>query len=530
MPFDNNGQFIRIHNWTEDKSNNIPITASRMDAEDDGFATGLSQTFLRDGSVALTGDLKAGNNKLTGLKNGTENTDAATVGQLNTVQGNAVLLTGDQTVAGVKTFTSSPVVPTPSADDSSTKVATTKWVNTTGNNVVHKTDTETITGLKTFATPYGPNLKIVGDIDTTITELDRLQERDNEIILDKYGNNALSIYETQDEDGKYGIGIQAGFIHTNNSKNYYDNSIFINSEGNTYAPTPTDTSSELSNEIATVGWVNTTGNNVVHKTDNEIINGTKTFAGDGWITYIKNTEVTYNTAPATDVITGVMFTDKNNTQMGVVECFRHTDNSTVMHFNVYGANGAWASHDLQLKVAADGTAAAHAPNPPSASNDTNIATTKWVKDQGYIANSSGKITIYSQDGTKFNGFQIAENDNYAFKVLNPNQGANGWWSVTAMTSQSLAKNGYICFNHGLIINWGQYDYADGTDYNVTFSKAFTSTNYQMTFGHELNESTPCDYYGPQIRKGTKTTTGCTVYNRNNANARTSWVTWIAIGY
>jgi len=41
-----------------------------------------------------------------------------------------VKLTGDQTVAGVKTFSSAPVVSaTIAADDDSTKVATTSWVN-----------------------------------------------------------------------------------------------------------------------------------------------------------------------------------------------------------------------------------------------------------------------------------------------------------------------------------------------------------------------------------------------------------------
>jgi len=38
-------------------------------------------------------------------------------------------LTGNQTVGGIKTFTSSPIVPTPTAQDNSTKVATTAYVD-----------------------------------------------------------------------------------------------------------------------------------------------------------------------------------------------------------------------------------------------------------------------------------------------------------------------------------------------------------------------------------------------------------------
>ena len=44
------------------------------------------------------------------------------------VDDNAVHKTGDETIAGVKTFTSSPIVPTPVVGDNSTKVATTEFV------------------------------------------------------------------------------------------------------------------------------------------------------------------------------------------------------------------------------------------------------------------------------------------------------------------------------------------------------------------------------------------------------------------
>jgi hypothetical protein len=43
-------------------------------------------------------------------------------------KGSVVMLNGDQSVSGVKTFTSSPIVPTPVSSDNSTKVATTEFV------------------------------------------------------------------------------------------------------------------------------------------------------------------------------------------------------------------------------------------------------------------------------------------------------------------------------------------------------------------------------------------------------------------
>lgn len=50
-----------------------------------------------------------------------------TVEALTTVLNGYVKNTGDETIAGVKTFSSSPIVPTPSDTDNSTKVSTTAW-------------------------------------------------------------------------------------------------------------------------------------------------------------------------------------------------------------------------------------------------------------------------------------------------------------------------------------------------------------------------------------------------------------------
>lgn len=49
MAFDGNGTFNRVHNWVSDKTNGINITASEMDAEDNGFAAGLTLAVTRDG-------------------------------------------------------------------------------------------------------------------------------------------------------------------------------------------------------------------------------------------------------------------------------------------------------------------------------------------------------------------------------------------------------------------------------------------------------------------------------------------------
>jgi microcystin-dependent protein len=52
--FNGSGTFVRTFNWVTDKSNSVKVTASRMDTEDDGFATGLSNTITKDGQQTTT--------------------------------------------------------------------------------------------------------------------------------------------------------------------------------------------------------------------------------------------------------------------------------------------------------------------------------------------------------------------------------------------------------------------------------------------------------------------------------------------
>lgn len=136
MPYDSQGNFYRVHNWEQDRLDDVEIVSDRHDEEDDNFAEGLSQCFLRDGRVALAGNMNVGNNRIQNMANGSATKDAVNKGQMDTAlsakaNDNAVVkLSGNQTVAGTKTFSSSPVVPTPAVSDNSTRAATTAYINT----------------------------------------------------------------------------------------------------------------------------------------------------------------------------------------------------------------------------------------------------------------------------------------------------------------------------------------------------------------------------------------------------------------
>lgn len=84
MPYDSNGNFTRVHNWEEDRQNDIDIVSDRHDEEDDNFADGLSDCFLRDGRATMTGDLKMGSYQIKNLAAGSALTDGVNKQQLET--------------------------------------------------------------------------------------------------------------------------------------------------------------------------------------------------------------------------------------------------------------------------------------------------------------------------------------------------------------------------------------------------------------------------------------------------------------
>lgn len=104
MAFNGSGTFNRIYNWTTDAGNGINIEASRMDGEDNGFATGLSNCITKDGQTTITANIPFNSKKITGLANGSARTDSIALGQ---VQDNSYGTLG--TLGGsADTYTASP--------------------------------------------------------------------------------------------------------------------------------------------------------------------------------------------------------------------------------------------------------------------------------------------------------------------------------------------------------------------------------------------------------------------------------------
>ena len=420
--------------------------------------------------------------------------------------------------------------------------------------VVHKTGTETINGTKTFTnTMITDNILPKGDITlgtSTNTWGKQLQFRDTT------GKRIARIQPMAIDTTNNRVG-----MWVNNADNSVEEVIAIDSNGITHAPTPIGTTSTGSREIATVGWVNSAGNNVVHKTGDETITGVKIFSGNNRITALQNSTVTYNTAPSSDTFTDISFRDKNGYEMGVLEHVRYPNNDTAIRLVAKGADGEWST-SLSVGRRANGTVYTSAQTPSAGDNSTNIATTAWVKNQGYMSsgnifpnntwvpvgddayigdhNNSGSVCIkgnngdtaiylYRRDETASNGFCLVENDANGLKIINPTQGAQAWGAVTAMIAESYGSNGYIKFNHGLIIQW-LYFAVSNHYVTVTFPTSFSNTNYAIVQTPISNNGTFPGGAWTGIRDKTMTNVKLGIRAGAGVAAETSYSHAIAIGY
>jgi hypothetical protein len=108
MAFNGTGTFVRLYNWVTDKNNSVPITASKMDDETDGIATGLTNCITKDGQTVITQNIPFNSKKITGLGVGTARTDAINVGQVQDSQFTYLGTTGG--TADAYTATPSPSI------------------------------------------------------------------------------------------------------------------------------------------------------------------------------------------------------------------------------------------------------------------------------------------------------------------------------------------------------------------------------------------------------------------------------------
>lgn len=449
MPFDSNGVFSRVMNWTSDMQNGIAIECGRHDAEDNNFAEGFNDTFCRDGRAAATGNFNLGNHKIQKLASGTATTDAVNKGQLDAV-----------------------------ADS----------VSTLDGNVVHLAGTETITGAKTFTqniTRENANLtKGTNPSSTSWTSIE-FTDKNGSGTANRSGTIETTIYTS----GNVMTALSA-FKWAANSTDYARIAVYYPASGEPYteAPTPTATTSTSSQQIATAGWVNSTGNNVVHLSGTETITGAKTFTYSPTMSFsgnyargyrIENTNITRGTAPSDYV--KWEFTAQDSTSANA--------EGRLGSFEVmYRPDGAIVSSMRAFQ--------------PAASTTQNPYTDAYIQ------------LIYPASGNPYTTAPASDTAN----------------SIVTTVAKSKAANGYFQFGNGMIIQWGKLA---STSSSITFPKAFSNTNYAISI-FALTDTQDTQKTVHSIANG-KTTTGISwlkVGQHDSPADNQSGYThnWIAIGY
>lgn len=395
MPFDSNGVFSRVMNWTSDMQNGIAIECGRHDAEDNNFAEGFNETFCRDGRAAATGNFDLGNHKIQKLATGTATTDAVNKGQLDavadsvsTLDGNAVHLAGAETITGAKTFTQNVTLTNNaetyrsiSVNNSAITKGTAPLANT-GTGLYFRDLAASHVG--SFATWYNTG----GVIRAAI--------RANTPIANDDSNYAWLVI---DNDGTARVKFETAGASTTNAN----------------LTEATDLTNNT--DIALKGWVNnpSMSTNVVHRSGNETIDGTKVFTNHpvvqatteySSIGYrVQNTQITRGTAPTTGNATGQwVFQDKNgldvNNRIGGMEVSYLTNGDIRTSLEAFKPEASTTQNpytysSLSLFYPASGNPYATAPTPSASVVGNEIITAKWYVPNYSKATNKSAETKYT---------------------------------------------------------------------------------------------------------------------------------------
>lgn len=170
-----------------------------------------------------------------------------------------------------------------------------------------------------------------------------------------------------------------------------------NEDGSVTQKLFTDTVNELANKDLS-NLTPTGENHFVNLTSNQSISGVKAFNGrvrvennnDDTDIVMKNTGVASNNEiPEVNQARAFRYTANNGDIIGDVRFILFTDGKTQSELIARRTiNGVQKTCTLKTIVNQDGSTQASAPNPPSASNDTSIATTYWVR-----SNAGGGIPV-----------------------------------------------------------------------------------------------------------------------------------------
>jgi hypothetical protein len=303
-------------------------------------------------------------------------------------------------------------------------------------------------------------------------------------------------------------------------------------------------------------------NSVVHKTGDETISGTKTFLANT----VYKRDIDQSVLPSTNkYVTWSTVQDKNGKYLSYIETtqFNTGDVSQAFGARREDSNGTKHTASITVKVNSDFTKSYRlSESPASTSNSTDIATTAWsnakflplaggtmsgpIVQTGYLAAikkdtndtyvdiyggttpiKSATLSLYGKDSNEAPGaFYLSTGDgNKAIYLSGKPDGTLMWDGVYVATTKakSLAQNGYVKFNNGLIIQWGLTEQVNGVIV-VTFPVPFTG---QYTYAVTATLDGKSEK-AASVQARTNTTFSVDpATGHDSAHKRAAW---IAIGY
>jgi hypothetical protein len=238
-----------------------------------------------------------------------------------------------------------------------------------------------------------------------------------DIIIDTTTNtdgkpDGMRVIRRQDTSGNREVIFGGAFYDSNTQTNKWPiTALGVTSDGTTYsvlrankiyAPIPSASSSTLEELVATTGWVNDPdkSTNVVHKTGNETITGTKVLNGGIPIKLNK----------AGNTYTEIQYTSDGSARLGGLRNIRE-GNSDNMQMYVASKDGANILGSIQLNRDDNNGILATAPHPAASTNYNNSA----IMTAGRAADPSQNFNLLHRSGDEiFSGVKTVQSNNPRF--------------------------------------------------------------------------------------------------------------------
>lgn len=434
------------------------------------------------------------------------------------------------------TFSGNVNVPLASQSSStdSTIAASIGWVNNpaTSTNVVHRSGDETIAGTKTFTgnivstannnfwqhniakgtNPSSNSNKMLWFEDNTSVSSANSQNCFGFIQQSVFANGGTEIRLAGLKNVENGIQQAALRVIYNSDGKYQLIFQGFNNASETNDSLTAVQGSTTSLVVPTMGWVNNpdTSTNVVHRSGYETIGGTKTFSSQAIFTKSNGIRIAG---------TNHYYTMRSTGSPNAEGCALLLDNNT--------STIAFEAKDSQIIIGSNAILP-HSITPATSDNSTRIATTAFVKAQGYASDSNVVKTTGDQNvgGVKtFTSVINQSNGNPSFRQNNT--------ALTKGTAPSSNFTGYpIVYRdtNGANLSWSTYAVSTAnlstTRFHTAKAKAESSAEAYLEVRYSATDGQYGLYFGASNAESGDTNTSLTKSTTSTTDTTIPCMGWV----